>query len=180
MLYVTLTGTLLVNQAYVLYWLNAYYPNAGPNLTGDPVVLAVSVINLLMLAYASILMWYELKGRGWLKPEPATLSQHPAGRRAKINLKLKITKTRRDNYCFAFNSFLIHGYSEPWLNPGPTTTAQLTAGQSFYLDLGSSTERKISRYPAKAGRHERYQYRPVHRTTGRSHNQHCVAVIGFK
>jgi dolichyl-phosphate-mannose-protein mannosyltransferase len=79
LLYVTLTGTLLINQAYVLYWLNANYPNAGPNLTGDPVVLAVSVINLLMLAYASILMWYELKGRGWLKPEPAALSQAQPG-----------------------------------------------------------------------------------------------------
>ena len=74
-LYAVLTATLLINQAYVLYWLNAYYPNAGPNLTGDPVVLAVSVINLLMLLYASILMWDELKGRGWLKTEPAKLSQ---------------------------------------------------------------------------------------------------------
>ena len=74
-LYVALTATLFINEAYVLYWLNAYYPNAGPNLTGDPVVLAVSVINLLMLLYASILMWDELKGRGWLKTEPAKLSQ---------------------------------------------------------------------------------------------------------
>jgi dolichyl-phosphate-mannose-protein mannosyltransferase len=74
-LYAVLTATLLINQAYVLYWLNAYYPNAGPNLTGDPVVLAVSVINLLMLLYASILMWDELKGRGRLKTEPAKLSQ---------------------------------------------------------------------------------------------------------
>jgi len=77
-LYAVLTATFLINQAYVLYWLNAY-ANAGlsysPNLTGDPVVLAVSVINLLMLLYASILMWDELKGRGWLKTEPAKLSQ---------------------------------------------------------------------------------------------------------
>ena len=56
-LYVALTATLFINEAYVLYWLNAYYPNAAPNLTGDPVVLAVSAINLLMLVYASILMW---------------------------------------------------------------------------------------------------------------------------
>ena len=69
-LYVVLTATLLVNQAYVLYWLNYYYPNAGPNLTGNPVVLAVSAINLLMLFYASILMWGELRGHGWLKAEP--------------------------------------------------------------------------------------------------------------
>jgi Gpi18-like mannosyltransferase len=77
-LYAVLTATFLINQAYVLYWLNAY-ANAGlsysPNLTGDPVVLAVSAINLLMLLYASILMWDELKGRGWLKTEPVKISQ---------------------------------------------------------------------------------------------------------
>ncbi len=61
LLYVVLTATLFINQAYVLYWLNAAYPYA-PNLTGDPVVVVVSVINLLMLAYASLLLWYELKG----------------------------------------------------------------------------------------------------------------------
>jgi len=72
LLYATLTATLLINEAYVLYWLNASYPNAGPNLTGDPVVLAVSIINLLMLVYASILMWDR---RTWLKTEPATPSQ---------------------------------------------------------------------------------------------------------
>jgi Gpi18-like mannosyltransferase len=74
-LYVALTATLFINEAYVLYWLNASYPNAAPNLTGDPIVLAVSAINLLMLIYASILMWDELKGRGWLKTEPVKLSQ---------------------------------------------------------------------------------------------------------
>jgi Gpi18-like mannosyltransferase len=74
-LYVVLTGTFLINQAYVLYWLNVSYPNPGPNLTGDPIVLAVSIINLIMLLYASVLMWDELKGRNWLKKEPATLKQ---------------------------------------------------------------------------------------------------------
>ena len=74
-LYVALTTTLFINEAYVLYWLNASYPNAAPNLTGDPVVLAVSAINLLMLGYASILMWDELKGHRGLKGEPVQLSQ---------------------------------------------------------------------------------------------------------
>ena len=69
-LYAVLTATLLINQAYVLYWLNVYYPSPGPNLTGNPVVLAVSAINLLMLLYASILMWGELRGHGWLRTEP--------------------------------------------------------------------------------------------------------------
>jgi Gpi18-like mannosyltransferase len=83
LLYVALTGTLLVNQAYVLYWLNSYV-NAGygysPNLSGDPVALAVSFINLLMLLYASILIWAELKGRRSLQGEPSDLSQtQPSG-----------------------------------------------------------------------------------------------------
>jgi len=67
-IYAVLTATLLVNQAYILHYLNLYYPNAAPNLTGDPIVLAVSAINLLMLVYASILMWDK---RTWLKTEPA-------------------------------------------------------------------------------------------------------------
>ena len=75
LLYAVLTATFLVNQAYVLYRLNFSYPNAGPNLTGDPVVLAVSIINLIMLLYASMLMWKELKGRDWFKKEQVTLDQ---------------------------------------------------------------------------------------------------------
>ena len=55
--YVALTGTLLVNQAYVLYYLNLnqFIPS------GDLVVLAVSVINLVMFLYGLVLMWMELK-----------------------------------------------------------------------------------------------------------------------
>ena len=70
-LYVVLTGTLLVNQAYVLYYLNlgAFIPS------GDLVVLAVSVINLVMFFYASVLLWDELKGRPLFKTEPAALTQ---------------------------------------------------------------------------------------------------------
>jgi Gpi18-like mannosyltransferase len=58
-LYVALTTTLLINQAYVLYYLNmnAFIPQ------GDLVVLSVSVINLIMFLYASILLWDEFKGR---------------------------------------------------------------------------------------------------------------------
>jgi dolichyl-phosphate-mannose-protein mannosyltransferase len=68
LLYGVLTATLFVNEAYVLYALIAAYPGFA-DLTRDPVVPLVSVINLLMLVYASVLMWYELKGRGWLKSE---------------------------------------------------------------------------------------------------------------
>jgi Gpi18-like mannosyltransferase len=70
-LYVVLTGTLLVNQAYVLYYLNlgAFIPN------GDYVVLAVSVINLVMFLYGSVLLWDELKGREFHKSEATKLTQ---------------------------------------------------------------------------------------------------------
>ncbi len=63
LLYATLTATLFVNQAYVLYYLNndAFIPS------GDLVVLAVSVINLIMFLYATVLMWDEFRGRQLLK-----------------------------------------------------------------------------------------------------------------
>jgi Gpi18-like mannosyltransferase len=70
-LYVVLTGTLLVNQAYVLYYLNL----GGFIPSGDLVVLAVSVINLVMFIYGSVLLWDELKGRSLIKTEPPALSQ---------------------------------------------------------------------------------------------------------
>ncbi len=61
--YLGLTATLFVNEAYVLYYLNmnAFIPS------GDLVVLSVSIINLVMFLYASVLMWDELKGRSALK-----------------------------------------------------------------------------------------------------------------
>jgi hypothetical protein len=70
LLYGVLTATLFVNVAYVLYWLNVYAAAGylySPNLSGDPVVLAVSLINLVTFMYVLILMWDELKGRIWLR-----------------------------------------------------------------------------------------------------------------
>jgi Gpi18-like mannosyltransferase len=72
-LYVVLTATLLVNVSYVLYWLNVYADAGytyGPNLSGDPVVIAVSLINLIVFLYVLVLMWDELKGRSWLRINP--------------------------------------------------------------------------------------------------------------
>jgi hypothetical protein len=63
LLYGAITATVFVNEAYVLYWLNGSYPGAPPNLTGDPVVLVISIINLVMFLYASILMFDVLRGR---------------------------------------------------------------------------------------------------------------------
>ena len=65
-LYLILTGTCFVNQAYVLYWLNAYIDagyNYSPNLSGDPVAIIATLINLVAFLYALILMHSELRGR---------------------------------------------------------------------------------------------------------------------
>lgn len=65
-LYVALTGTFLVNQAYVLIASNAavFAGLKTPNLTGDPIALTVSSINLVLFFYATALMLTELKGKG--------------------------------------------------------------------------------------------------------------------
>jgi Gpi18-like mannosyltransferase len=68
-LYVVLTATCFVNQAYVLDALVAAYPY-GANLTGDSVVFIVSLINSLTLVYVLILMVGELAGKHWLTPKP--------------------------------------------------------------------------------------------------------------
>lgn len=65
--YIGLTTTLLVNQAYVLSFLNSPNPFIPD---GDLVVLLTSIINLVMFFYALVLMLDELKGRG-LKTQSA-------------------------------------------------------------------------------------------------------------
>ena len=84
-LYVVLTATLLVNVSYVLYWLNVYAEAGytyGPNLSGDPVVIVVSLINLIAFLYVLVLMSDELKGRSWLRITPIKI-----GRSAKEEAK---------------------------------------------------------------------------------------------
>jgi hypothetical protein len=76
-LYVVLTTTLFVNLSYVLYWLNT---ESNRNLSGDPVVLAVSLINSVTFIYALILTWDELKGRSWFRKAPVTTGQEHQGR----------------------------------------------------------------------------------------------------
>jgi Gpi18-like mannosyltransferase len=63
--YAVITTTLLVNLAYILYWLNL----GNPNLSGDPIVLVVSVANLVTFLYGILLLWRELKGKDVLKVE---------------------------------------------------------------------------------------------------------------
>jgi Gpi18-like mannosyltransferase len=78
LLYGVITATFLTNVAYVLYWLNLY-ANAGysygPNLSGDIVVVAVGVINVITFLYGSLLMWDELKGKAVLKTEPLVIDE---------------------------------------------------------------------------------------------------------
>jgi dolichyl-phosphate-mannose-protein mannosyltransferase len=64
LIYGVLTFTFFINQAYVLHFLNSANPFIP---AGDPVVLAVSLINLIMLVYVLVLMWNELKGWSWLR-----------------------------------------------------------------------------------------------------------------
>ncbi len=64
LLYAALTATLFINQAYVLAFLNSANPFIPQ---GDLVVLSVSVINLMLFLYASVLLWDELRGRRPLK-----------------------------------------------------------------------------------------------------------------
>jgi Gpi18-like mannosyltransferase len=77
LLYVVLTATLFVNLSYVLYWLNT---DINRNLSGDPVVLAVSLINSVTFIYALILTWDELKGRAWFRKAPVKTGQEHQGR----------------------------------------------------------------------------------------------------
>jgi Gpi18-like mannosyltransferase len=62
-IYGFLSITCLVNQAYVLYFLN----NNLYIASGDFVALAVSSINLIVFLYVLVLMRDELKERSWLK-----------------------------------------------------------------------------------------------------------------
>jgi Gpi18-like mannosyltransferase len=71
LLYTALTATLLINQAYVLSFLNAG-TFIGHNLLTDlpridGVVLAISIINLAVFVYASVLLWDEFRGRRMFK-----------------------------------------------------------------------------------------------------------------
>jgi Gpi18-like mannosyltransferase len=67
-LYAVLTATCFVNQAYVLNALVAAYPS-GTNLTGDPVVFVVSLINSGAFVYVLMLMFGELWGKKRLNSE---------------------------------------------------------------------------------------------------------------
>jgi Gpi18-like mannosyltransferase len=67
--YIILSATFFINQAYVLYYLNL-----GTFISaGDPVVLGVSLINLMVLLYVLILLWDEFKGHPWFMSKSAKI-----------------------------------------------------------------------------------------------------------
>jgi len=74
LLYVGLTATLFINQAYVLHFLNAgrfIEHNLLARIPQfDGVVLLVSIINLGLFFYASELLWKELRSRRFKTVEP--------------------------------------------------------------------------------------------------------------
>ena len=61
-LYVGLTATFFANLSYVLYWLNysAYNNTGNIDISGHPVVLIVSIVNIILFAYATMLVLLEL------------------------------------------------------------------------------------------------------------------------
>jgi Gpi18-like mannosyltransferase len=69
-IYIILSATFFINQAYVLYHLNL----GTFILAGDPVVIVVSLINLMMLMYVLTLLWDEFKGRPWLSSKPIKIN----------------------------------------------------------------------------------------------------------
>ena len=79
-LYVALTATCFVNQAYVLNALVTAYPS-GANLTGDPIVVIVSLINSLALVYVVMLMLGQIDGRNWLSNRLGTDATSAKGKR---------------------------------------------------------------------------------------------------
>ncbi|MFB3889494.1 MAG: glycosyltransferase 87 family protein [Candidatus Bathyarchaeia archaeon] len=69
LIYAVLTGTCLVNQDYVLWFLNTNQFIAAD----DPVAITGSLINSLVLVYVLALMWRELKGKHWLSQLPKSV-----------------------------------------------------------------------------------------------------------
>jgi Gpi18-like mannosyltransferase len=66
LIYGVLSATCLVNQAYVLHFLNSNQFIQS----GDLVALTITLINLMAFLYVLVLMWDELKGRSWFKISP--------------------------------------------------------------------------------------------------------------
>jgi Gpi18-like mannosyltransferase len=78
-IYVVLSATLLINQAYVLSFLNQPKFEDQFIQAGDPVVFAVSLINSIAFLYVLMLMLRELWGKRWLAPSPNETQVNASG-----------------------------------------------------------------------------------------------------
>jgi dolichyl-phosphate-mannose-protein mannosyltransferase len=152
-LYIVLTATCLINQAYVLSFLNA-----GTFIgQGDLVVFFVSLANTIALMYILILMIGELKGRNYLKPTvdlhvepeetappvtmapPRPLSPEDLDTTEKVTLKMHITKRDILTVAILATIFLAMATYNLGYNQTPVTQTNLVAEQSFYVNLGSNS-----------------------------------------
>jgi Gpi18-like mannosyltransferase len=108
--YVVITATFLSNIAYILYWLNLYAKDNNPyspNLSYDPVVIVVCVINIIMFIYGSLLMWRELENKKIIKNELPEDSEPKTGlipneELGDSNLKVESPPEKR-SFNFSFN-----------------------------------------------------------------------------
>ncbi len=71
LIYCFLSITCLVNQAYVLHFLN----NNQYIQSGDLVALTATLINLMAFLYVLVLLWDELKGRSWFRISPIKIGK---------------------------------------------------------------------------------------------------------
>ncbi len=71
LIYGFLSVTCLVNQAYVLHFLN----NNQFIQSGDLVALTVTLINLAVFMYVLVLLWDELKGHSWFRISPVKIGE---------------------------------------------------------------------------------------------------------
>ncbi len=143
-LYVVLTITCFINQAYVLSFLNA-----GTFIQlGDPVVLVMSLLNSAALVYVLILMAKDLLqnkqaatiSRQLVSPIPEETPD--VSEESKSNRRISFPKLNRRDWIAIFALCIVF-FSIATYNLGatqsPITETQLYAGQSFYLDLGNQT-----------------------------------------
>ncbi len=147
LLYGVITATFLTNVAYVLYWLNLY-ANAGysygPNLSGDIVVVAVGVINVITFLYGSLLMWDELKGKAVLKTEPLVIDEQKRSKDPmKHNFDFDLKVDKKDIITMVLLSLIFFSIVVTNLGatsvPSNSLTVNSTEPQAAVIDLGNST-----------------------------------------
>jgi dolichyl-phosphate-mannose-protein mannosyltransferase len=146
-LYVVLTITCFINQAYVLSFLNA-----GTFIQlGDPLVFIISLLNSIALLYVLALMFRDLPkskqtaitsekptpGIEEKLPEPQLVPDEPES-----NKRIYFPKLNKRDWITILALSIIF-FSMATYNLGatqsPITQTPLYAGQTFYLDLGNQS-----------------------------------------